>query len=52
MLLKRWITIMSENILEKDESKRVSQHEAVKGVVGSEVNAQIESKLNVSSPAE
>jgi hypothetical protein len=43
---------MSENILEADETNRITQHEAVKGTVRSEVNAEIESKVNKVSPAE
>lgn len=34
-----------------DEAKRISQHEAVKGTVRNEVNAQIENQVNKVNPA-
>jgi uncharacterized protein YggT (Ycf19 family) len=40
---------MPDNILKVDEAERISQHEAVKGVVRSEVNSQIESQVNTVS---
>jgi hypothetical protein len=43
---------MSENILESDEATRIAQHEAVKGVVRNEVNAEIENKVTSVSPSD
>jgi uncharacterized protein YggT (Ycf19 family) len=42
----------TDNILVIDESKQISQHEAVKGAVRNEVHAQIEDKANQFSQTE
>jgi len=43
---------MPNNVLESDEEKRISQHEAVKSTVRNEVNAQIENKVNQTEPTD
>lgn len=42
----------TDNILAIDESKQISQHEAVKGAVRNEVHAQVEEKANQLSTTE